>query len=308
MNLRHVLSIDNFILSEVEYLIERGSFYLNNGNRNLLSGKLFYNVFFEESTRTIAAFATAAVKLGGSVISLNMKDSSITKGETEIDSIKNIEAMGARFIAIRHPHNMTAHICAKHTESAIILNGGDGCNEHPFQALGDLLTIYHEVAQCDFERLRSLKIVFCGDIKHSRVAHSLIKLFFLIGMKDLHLVAPPELTSRYDLTHTGLQYSHRLDDSIENADVVLSFRYKKEYDGFSSGTIDDFGKFYQINHSVIKKARTNVKIMHPGPVNRGVEMSGALADDRSYSLILKQVSYGVAMRQAVLEFCDRESH
>lgn len=301
--MRHFLSIDDLNKTEIEHLVERGTFYSQNQNPELLKNELFYNIFFEESTRTITAFQTAAMKLGAMVINLNMKNSSISKGETEIDTIKNIEAMGAKFIAIRHPENMMAHICAKHCETATILNAGDGCNEHPSQALGDLLTIHHKVADYNFEKLKNLKIVLCGDIKHSRVAHSHIKLYSLLGMKNVHLVSPPELSSQYDYLHKNLHHHFKLEDAIPEADVISAFRFKKEYNTASSGTIDDFGKFYQINHETIKAAKPNVKIMHPGPINRGVELSGKLADDKKFSLILEQVTYGIAMRQSIIEFC-----
>jgi aspartate carbamoyltransferase catalytic subunit len=142
----------------------------------------------------------------------------------------------------------------------------------------------------------------CGDIKHSRVAHSHVKLYNILGIKNVHLVAPPELSSRYEFLYNSLNYHFRLEDAVENADVISAFRFKKEYDSSSSGIIDEFKDFYSINHTTIKRAKANVKIMHPGPVNRDVELSGALADDEKHSLVLKQVTFGVAMKQAVIEF------
>lgn len=308
--IKHFLSIEDLSKSEIEFLIERGNFHLKNKNSEILKGKFLYNVFFEESTRTITSFQTAGMRLGASVININMKASSTSKGETEIDTIKNIDAMGADFIAIRHGKSMTPHICAKYVENSIMLNGGDGTNEHPTQALGDLLTIYNEVVNKNFHDLKNLKIVIYGDIKNSRVAHSHIKLYNILGIKDVHLVAPPELTYYYHDLYPNLHYHHNLQDSLENTDLIISLRAKKEYDQSLSSIMDELKNFYSLNHDKLLKFKTkkNVKIMHPGPINRGIELSGELADDPKYSLVMKQVTSGVAMRMAIMEkmFIDNQ--
>ena len=308
--IKHFLSIEDLSKSEIEFLIERGNHYLENNNSEILKGKFLYNVFFEESTRTITSFQTAGMRLGASVINLNMKSSSISKGETEIDTIKNIDAMEASFIAIRHNKSMTPHICSKYVQNAKIINAGDGTNEHPSQALGDLLTMYNYVVNKNFKALRDLKIVIYGDIKNSRVAHSHIKLYNILGIKNVHLVAPPELMYEYHDMYPNLKYHYKLNDALEGTDLIIALRVKTEYDCSLSGVMDEFKSFYSLNHNKLLeyKVSSNVKIMHPGPVNRGVELSGELVDDLKYSLIMKQVSCGVAMRQAMIEkmFVDED--
>ena len=305
--MKYFLSIEDLKNSEIVKLVERGDYYLHQKTfSDLLKNQIFFNVFFEDSTRTISSFNVAATKLGASVINLNMQSSSKNKGETEIDTIKNLSAMGANFIAMRNSENMTPHICAKHLSNfpnTKILNGGDGINEHPTQALGDLLTILNHF-NCTTENLKNLKIVIFGDIKHSRVAHSHIKLYKILGIKNVHLIAPPEFSCDYRGLYDDLFYHHNLNEGIRDADLIISLRFKKEYvnsQSSSSGVFDEFKNFYSLNHENIKLAKKDVKIMHPGPINRGVELSPQLADDEKYSLIFQQVSCGVAMRQAIIE-------
>jgi aspartate carbamoyltransferase catalytic subunit len=305
--IKHFLSIENLNFYDIEKLIERGSFFLkNNQFSNLLNGKIIFNVFFEDSTRTISSFSVAAKKLGASLINLNIQSSSKNKGESEIDTIKNLNAIGADFIIIRHFENMFSHICAKNVNdfsNISIINAGDGTNEHPTQALGDLLTMLNNL-NCDIKYLKKLKIVICGDIKNNRVAHSHIKLYKILGIKNVHLIAPPEFSFDYKGINDDLFYHHSLDDGIKDADLIIALRCKKEYINTnlsSSGIFDEFKNFYSLNHKNIKLAKESVKIMHPGPVNRGIEISPELADDKKYSLILNQVSCGVSMRQSIIE-------
>lgn len=305
--IKHFLSVEDLSRDEIYDLVGRGKHFLSkNDFSDTLKDQIFFNVFFEDSTRTISSFSVAAMKLGVSAINLNIQSSSKSKGELEIDTIKNIAALGANFIVMRHSENMMQHICAKHLvdfPDTKIINAGDGTNEHPTQALGDLLTILNEFG-CSIDDLKNLKIVIYGDIKHSRVAHSHIKLYNILGIKNVHLVAPPELSSDYRGVYDNLTYHFDLNDAIKDADLIISLRFKKEYlssNHSSSGVFDEFKNFYSLNHEKLKLAKEGVKIMHPGPVNRDIELSGKLMDDRKYSLILNQVSCGVAMRQAIIE-------
>jgi aspartate carbamoyltransferase catalytic subunit len=306
--IRHFLSVEDLNYCDIEKLIIRGRYFLDRKEfLDILKNKFFFNVFFEDSTRTLSSFSVAATKLGASVVNINMQSSSKNKGESEIDTIKNLCAVGANFIAIRHSGNMSPHIYSRHLSdefpSVKILNGGDGVNEHPTQALGDLLTILKNF-NCEIEALKNLKIVIFGDIKNNRVAHSHIKLYKILGIKNVHLVAPPEFLCDYRGSYDDLFYHHSLTDGIKDADLIIALRFKKEYENsnsISSGVIDEFKSFYSLNHDNIKFAKKDVKIMHPGPMNRGIELSSKLADDKKYSLILDQVSCGVAMRQAIIE-------
>ena len=305
--IRHFLSIEDLNNSEILKLIERGRYFLNQKEfSNLLKNQIFFNIFFEDSTRTISSFNVAAIKLGASVININMKSSSKNKGETEIDTIKNLSVMGANFITMRHSENSMPYICSRQLSdfpNTKILNAGDGTNEHPTQALGDILTIFNYF-NCDIENIKNLKIAIFGDIKNSRVAHSHIKLYKILGIKNIHLIAPPKLSYDYSGLYDDLFYHHDLKEGIKDVDLIIALRFKQEYmnsnDSFSY-IVDEFKSFYSLNHENIMLAKKNVKIMHPGPVNRGVELSGQLADDKEYSLIFDQVSCGVAMRQAMIE-------
>lgn len=297
---KHLISIEDLTIQDINHLLKRANFFLQQKEfSNILVNKLIANIFFEKSTRTISSFQTAALKLGAKILNLNIESSSGEKGESDFDTIRNISAMGADSIIIRHYDNMFPHLCAKDPLiKSKIFNAGDGVNEHPSQALGDLLLMTHLKPN-----LSDLKIVICGDILNSRVAHSHIKLYNLLGIKNIHLVAPPELQVNYCDLYSNLTYHYSLKEAIIEADIVMSLRIKKEYmnNKIFSGIFDEFKNFYHINYDLLKLAKKDVILFHPGPVNHDIEIEHKLITDLNYSKILDQVTYGVAMRQAILE-------
>lgn len=305
--IKHLNSIEDLSIAEIEHLIDKALFFKNSPLKDInktLSDKFCFNMFFENSTRTINSFSVAAQSLGAHVINNTTSNSSSSKGEDDFDTIKNIAAMGAKFIVIRHPHNMFTHLCAKLpnlTHQPIFINAGDGTNEHPTQALGDWFLINQHCKNLN-KNTKELKIVLFGDLLNSRVAHSHIKLFNMLNINhNIHLVAPIELQLDYRQTYPNLNYSFKLNESIKDADIIMAFRFKKEYtsNNIHSGTFSEFKNFYQLNHQNIHLANKNVLVLHPGPVNREIELSSKLMDDLQYSQILSQVSHGVAMRKAI---------
>jgi aspartate carbamoyltransferase catalytic subunit len=305
--IKHLVSIDDLNKSEILYLLERAEFFLKNQSATFLNGLTCFNVFFENSTRTISSFFSAFSQLGASVLNLPLGSSSASKGETDFDTIVNLSRLNPRFIAIRHSENTFPHLCQKLKnlgQNSIILNAGDGLNEHPTQALGDFFLINEHLKQTG-KKLEDLKIVLFGDLKRSRVAHSHVKLFNLFGLnQNLHLVSPIELSIDYQCLFHGLNYHLALDENvIKDADILMGFRFKKEYcDEKSADFSLDFKNFYQLNHKNLCFAKKDAIVLHPGPVNRNLEISSELMDDSRHSKIFDQVEYGLAMRKAIIEF------
>jgi len=253
-----------------------------------LTGKIVFNLFYENSTRTLMSFATAAHRLGASVITMPVEQSSVKKGETLQDTAATLNAMRPDLLVIRHRDNGAPAAVAEITDAPVI-NAGDGTNEHPTQALLDAATIRHRLG-----RVQGLKIAICGDIKHSRVARSNAKLLTRLGA-EVRLAGPP------DLMPEG-QQQLSIDDAIDGADVVMMLRVQRER--LESDLGDAPGEYlrrYGLISERLARAAPEAIVMHPGPMNRGVEIDGAIADDPERSLIRTQVAMGVAVRMACLE-------
>jgi aspartate carbamoyltransferase catalytic subunit len=308
-NTKHLISIDDLNKSEILHLISEAKNFLkdNSLKSDLLKNNLCFNVFFEDSTRTISSFFSAFSGLGGSVLNVNLETSSASKGETDFDTILNLSRLNPKFLAIRHDQNTFQHLCSKLesiNKNSIIINAGDGTNEHPTQALGDFSLIFDYIEKTG-KKLEDLKIVLFGDLKRNRVAHSHVKLFNLFGLnRKAHLVAPIEFNINYDGLYEGFNYHLSLsDDVIKDADILMGFRFKKEYCELNQDTNQlDLKNFYQLNHNNIVFAKKDAIVLHPGPVNRGVELSSELMDDQKFSRILDQVEFGLAMRKALISF------
>ena len=259
-----------------------------------LAGKTQINLFFEDSTRTNLSFELAGKKLGADVLNVPVAASSVNKGESLIDTTLTLTAMGAHVLILRHKER-GIHLSLTEQMPCPVINAGDGEAEHPTQALLDAATIAHE-----FGKIEGLTIAICGDIKHSRVAGSDARLFDRLGAK-VRFVGPTHLMpDAHQLPH--IQRCCSLAEGLENADIIMGLRMQFERMGeggadAAAGYHDAFG----LTHNTIKLAKPGAKVMHPGPMNRGVEIDGALADDPEKSLILKQVFYGVAIRMAVLD-------
>jgi len=258
-----------------------------------LRGKTMVNLFFEPSTRTRMSFELAGKRLSMDVINVSIQSSSVVKGETMIDTIRTMEAYGADIVVIRHAQSGVPHLLAENV-SASIINAGDGFNEHPTQALLDLLTIRQHKG-----RLEGLEVAIVGDIAHSRVARSNVYAMGRLGM-SVRLIGPPTLIPAGIGELPGVRVFHRMEEGIADADVVMQLRVQHERQrGGYFPSVEEFARLYILNSARLRLAKPDAIVMHPGPINRGVEISSAVADG-GRSVILDQVSNGVAVRMAVL--------
>jgi len=284
-----ILSIDALSDGEIATILDRAASFFagNRGRRSAerLHGKIVFNLFYENSTRTAMSFATAAHRLGASAIALSVERSSVQKGETLEDTARTLNAMRPDALVIRHRENGAPSAVALIMD-APVLNAGDGTNEHPTQALLDAATIRQR-----FGQIEGLKVAICGDIRHSRVARSNAKLLPRLGA-EVRLAGPPGLAP------DGIS----IDDAIAGADVVMMLRVQRERLEEDLG--DGPGEYlasYGLTRERLATAAPGALVMHPGPMNRGVEIEDSVADDTERSLITLQVEMGVATRMACLE-------
>jgi len=257
-----------------------------------LRGKTTVNMFYEPSTRTRTSFELAAKRLSTDVISISVSTSSMVKGETLEDTARNVEALGADFIVIRHACSGTAHFLARHMRASVI-NAGDGTNEHPTQALLDLFTIQEKKGQ-----IKGLTVAIVGDILHSRVAKSNIYGLLKLGAK-VRLIGPPTLVPA-SLKALGVEVYYTMQDGLRDADIVMMLRIQTERQGkgFFPSPVEYF-RNWGLTAARLEAAKKDVLVMHPGPMNRGVEIASDVADG-ARSVILEQVTNGLAVRMAVL--------
>ena len=297
---RHLLDTGELSLAEVSAILQTAKsakerFQEDKTPLSLLNDKVVATIFYENSTRTKSSFDLAARNLGARVIHLDVSTSSVTKGETILDTARTLVAMGIDAVVQRHSNSGAAHqLLPVVPESVSVINAGDGWNAHPTQALLDLLTM-QEICRS----VEGKKIAIVGDIKHSRVARSNIRLLVPQGA-DVHLCAPPALMPA-DIAAMGVTVHHELPGAIKDADFVMSLRMQTErQQGGLITSLDDYRKLYRLDHERLKAAKPGVRIMHPGPINRGVELTSELADDKGISLIQEQVTNGIFTRMAVL--------
>ena len=287
-----ILSIDSLTDPQIAEILDTADLYFS-GNRGRranerLQGRIVFNLFYENSTRTAMSFATAAHRLGASAIGLSVEHSSVKKGETLEDTARTLNAMRPDALVIRHRENGAPAAVALIMD-APVLNAGDGTNEHPTQALLDASTIRHRLG-----RIEGLKIAICGDIRHSRVARSNAKLLARLGA-EVRLAGPPALMP------DGIPRLS-VDEAIRRADVVMMLRVQRERLEEDLG--DGPGEYlsrYGLTAQRLATASPQAVVMHPGPMNRGVEIEDRIADDPERSLITLQVEMGVAVRMACLE-------
>ncbi len=291
---KDLLSLSDLSVYEMDLVLQTAASFKQVSARDIkkvptLRGKTVVNLFFEPSTRTRTSFELAAKRLSADVINFQTASSSMSKGETLLDTARTIEAMRADMIVVRHASSGAPHLLARSLKSAVI-NAGDGMHEHPSQGLLDLFTVWEKKGT-----LRGLKVLIVGDILHSRVAHSDIHGFQKYGC-DLHLVGPPSMVP------SGLlgTVHHRLETALPGADVVILLRLQRERQstGFFT-SLREYAKLYGLTAERLACAHKDVLVMHPGPINRGVELTSEVADG-SASAILDQVSHGVAVRMAIL--------
>lgn len=301
--IRHLISVNDLNKSEIEQILEQAKiFFLENQQQqdqsSNLNGKILVNFFFENSTRTRTSFEIAAKRLGCKVVNIDISLSSLGKKETVIDTAKTINAMNPDFVAIRHNSSGMVGLLSRYVDCSVI-NGGDGTNEHPTQALLDLFTIKQHK-----KSLKDIKVTICGDVLHSRVARSNIILLSKFGAK-ISLVMPETLiTNQYKnwvKNNWNIEVFNSLKEGIKDADVVMMLRVQRErMSGCYTPSEEEYHKIFGLTHEKLKFAKKDVIVLHPGPINREVEISSDLADDESKSLILYQVEAGVAVRQAIL--------
>lgn len=295
----NLINIDDVSDAEVAHLLdlaEHYAGYLRRGERppQRLAGKTQINLFFEDSTRTNLSFELAGKKLGADVLNVPVAASSVNKGETLIDTVQTLAAMGAHVVIARHKEPRV-HLELARRIACPVINAGDGVREHPTQALLDAATI-----RSAFGRIDGVVIAICGDIRHSRVAASDAELFLRLGA-EVRFVGPPPLMPDAAQFPRVRRYA-TLEEGLAGADVVMGLRMQFErMEEGGRARAQGYFEEYGLTHDTLAYAKPGARVMHPGPMNRGVEIDGALADDEARSLILKQVFYGVAVRMAVLD-------
>jgi aspartate carbamoyltransferase catalytic subunit len=264
----------------------------------LCRGKIITNLFFENSTRTRTTFELAAKRLSADVLTLNIGASSTAKGESLLDTLRNLEAMHCDMFVVRHADSGAAHFIAQHSAPHIsVVNAGDGRHAHPTQAMLDMFTIRRHKG--DFTRLR---VAIVGDILHSRVARSQILALSILGVPEIRVIAPRTLLPS-DVESLGIHVFHDLADGIRDADVVIMLRLQRErMRGAMLPSAHEYFQLYGLTEERLQVAKDDAIVMHPGPINRGVEMDSQVADGPR-SVILQQVSHGIAVRMAVMSMC-----
>ena len=300
---RHLLAVEDLSPVEITALLDLGEQYvaLNrevSKKRDTLRGRTLINLFFESSTRTQSSFELAGKRLGADVMNMSVGTSSVKKGETLIDTAMTLNAMHPDLLVVRHQDSGAVSLLARKVDCSVI-NAGDGSHEHPTQGLLDALTIRRRLG-----RIQGLTVAICGDILHSRVARSNINLLQKMGAR-VRLVAPKTLLPNA-IARLGPDIFHRMEEGLEGADVVMMLRLQQErMDGSFLPSTREFYRFYGLDADRLALAKPGAFVMHPGPMNRGVEIDSAVADDVERSLIQEQVEMGVAIRMAVLDALSR---
>ena len=268
----------------------------------LLRGKSVFNLFFEPSTRTRTTFEIAAKRLSADVINLNVGSSSQSKGETLLDTVANLSAMHADMFVVRHSQSGAANLIASHVAPNIhVINAGDGSHAHPTQALLDIFTIRHYKKE-----FAGLRVAIVGDILHSRVARSQIHAFTTLGVSEVRVIAPATLLPSH-LSQLGVQVFRNMTEGLRDVDVVIMLRLQNErMNGDLLPSAQEYFKNYGLTPEKLANAHPDAIVMHPGPMNRGVEIDSSVADGRQ-SVILPQVTFGIAVRMAVMSILAGQS-
>ncbi len=304
---RHLLGIEGLSPIEISYLLDRADSYVDHnrqpGNKKKasLDGLTVVNLFFENSTRTRTSFELAAKRLGADVINMSVATSSVKKGETLIDTAMTLNAMHPDVLVVRHPDSGAVKLLSEKVNCAVI-SGGDGSHEHPTQALLDALTIRRRKGT-----LSALNVAICGDVRHSRVARSNIHLLNTMGAR-VRLIAPRTLIPS-QVERLGVEVFYDMAEGLKDCDIVMMLRLQKERMASNFfPSIREYFHFFGLDYEKLANTKPDALIMHPGPMNRGVEIDSEVADDYGRSVIREQVEMGVAVRMACLEtFALRES-
>lgn len=302
---RHLLAIEGLHPPEIAHFLDLAESYvlLNRSGktqRDALRGRTLINLFFEDSTRTRTSFELAGKRLGADVLNMSVSTSSVNKGETLLDTAATLNAMHCDLLVVRHDQSGAPNLLAQKVSSAVI-NAGDGTHEHPTQALLDALTIRRRRG-----RLQGLTVAICGDVLHSRVARSNIHLLTTMG-SYVRVVGPPTLIPA-QADRLGVEVHHSMEEGLSGADVVMMLRLQQER--MARGLVPsarEYFRFYGLDAAKLARAKPDALVMHPGPMNRGVEIDSAVADDPARSVIKEQVEMGVAVRMAVLDTLSRRT-
>jgi aspartate carbamoyltransferase catalytic subunit len=302
---KHLLAIEGLHPPEIGYLLDLAESYvlLNRSGktqRDLLRGRTLINLFFEDSTRTRTSFELAGKRLGADVINMSVSTSSVNKGETLLDTASTLNAMRCDLLVVRHDQSGAPNLLAQKVSSSVI-NAGDGTHEHPTQALLDALTLRRRRGT-----LEGLVVAICGDVLHSRVARSNIHLLSAMGAQ-VRVVGPPTLVPA-SIAAMGVTIFHDMETGLDGADVVMMLRLQRER--MKRGLVPserEYFRFYGLDREKLGAAKKDVIVMHPGPMNRGVEIDSEIADDPVHSVIGEQVEMGVAVRMAVLDTLSRRT-
>ncbi len=294
---KHILGIEGMPIPEINALLDRANYFAEQSKETfstILANKTVLNIFFENSTRTKVSFELAAKRLGASVLNISVSGSSVKKGETLIDTATTLNAMQPDILVVRHHSSGAPLLLSQHVDAAVI-NAGDGRHEHPTQALLDALTIKRSLG-----RISGLKIAICGDINNSRVARSNMYLLSALGA-DVRFVSPSTLVSPF-FSDIGIPIYTDMEQGISECEIVMMLRLQTErMEGREAPSKHEYFNLFGLDHHKLQKAAPNALIMHPGPMNRGVEIDSKIADDNNKSLIRMQVELGVATRMACLE-------
>ncbi len=297
---RHILSTKDLTADNAAFLLDLSENYINKRASTALKGLTQVNLFFENSTRTQVSFELAGKRLSADVLSMKPASSSIKKGETVLDTAMTLNAMKPDVLVVRHGASGVAALLSQKVDCAVV-NAGDGAHEHPTQALIDALTIRRRRRRID-----GLQVAICGDILHSRVARSNIYLLKTLGA-SVRLIAPPTLLPREAARAFGVEVFHRMEAGLPGCDIVMILRLQQErMAGHYVPSPREYFDLMGLTKEKLSLARDKALVMHPGPMNRGIEIDSAVADDVSRSLVQEQVEMGVAVRMAVLDVLTRE--
>jgi aspartate carbamoyltransferase catalytic subunit len=298
--LTHLLTLEGLPREVITHILDTASSFLGVSEREvkkvpLLRGKSVFNLFFESSTRTRTTFEIAAKRLSADVINLNVSTSSTQKGESLLDTVDNLSAMNADMFVVRHGQSGAAHLIARHVgPERHVINAGDGRHAHPTQGLLDAYTIRHY--KKDFSRLA---VAVVGDVLHSRVARSLIHVLNILGTPEVRVIAPKTLLPA-GVETLGVRVFHDIRKGLAGADVIVMLRLQNErMRGPLLPSAQEFFKCYGLTPEKLALAKPDAIVMHPGPMNRGIEIDSAVADG-PHSVILPQVTFGIAVRMAVM--------
>jgi aspartate carbamoyltransferase catalytic subunit len=302
-NLKHFLTIEGLSRKLLTYILDQTEGFLGVARQAvkkvpLCRGKVIANLFFETSTRTRTTFELAAKRLSADVLNLNISTSATAKGETLLDTLRNLEAMHVDMFVVRHAESGAAHFMAQHVAPHVsVINAGDGRHSHPTQGMLDMFTIRQRKG--DFA---NLCVAIVGDILHSRVARSQLLALNTLGAAEVRIIAPRTLLPAYPQT-LGARVFHDLREGVRDADVVIMLRLQRErMRGAMLPSEHEYFRLFGLTEERLATAKPDAIVMHPGPINRGVEMSSEVADGPR-SVILEQVSNGIAVRMAVMSMC-----